>query len=236
MTYTVTVDVHDLEPTGPVPPGAELRIARLQPDGSGGQVVSTRQHSIPVGTGPVTFTATPGVAYEAQFVGVKGWEAVFYFVGTTDTTIAELWRNHQVDPGNLTTAPVPQSVTTTIAAVAAAAAQKSANLSDLTSASAARTALGLGSAATHPATDFDPAGSAAAVTLAGLGGITPTAVDTKVSTALTALVGAAPQALDTLAEIDAQIASDEGSAAALSALVATKVSVTDHGDGTATLA
>ena len=40
------------------------------------------------------------------------------------------------------------------------AAQKSSNLSDLASASTARTSLGLGTAATHAATDFDASGSA----------------------------------------------------------------------------
>lgn len=48
------------------------------------------------------------------------------------------------------------------------------NLSDLGSASTARGNLGLGTAATHAATDFDPAGAAAAITLAGLGGVPTT--------------------------------------------------------------
>lgn len=45
-----------------------------------------------------------------------------------------------------------------------------------------------------------------------------------VQAVIAALVGAAPQALDTLQEIDAQLQADEGSAAALAALVAKKVS------------
>lgn len=44
---------------------------------------------------------------------------------------------------------------------AQAALQKASNLSDLTDAAAARTNLGLGSAATHASTDFDAAGAAA---------------------------------------------------------------------------
>lgn len=46
-------------------------------------------------------------------------------------------------------------------AAEAAAAQKSANLTDLASASAARTALGLGTAATQPSSAFDASGAAA---------------------------------------------------------------------------
>ncbi len=48
------------------------------------------------------------------------------------------------------------------AAAQTASLQKTANLSDLASASAARTNLGLGSAAVHAATDFDAAGAASA--------------------------------------------------------------------------
>lgn len=52
--------------------------------------------------------------------------------------------------------------------VGAASAQRASNLSDLASAATARTNLGLGSAATHASTDFDAAGSAAAVSAATL--------------------------------------------------------------------
>lgn len=55
-----------------------------------------------------------------------------------------------------------------VATADALAAQKTSNLSDLVNAATARTNLGLGTAATHPATDFDSAGAAAAVTLASL--------------------------------------------------------------------
>ena len=59
-----------------------------------------------------------------------------------------------------------------------------------------------------------------------------TAVDAKVTmaqvnTAIQAVVGAAPLALDTLAEIATQLASDESAAAALVTTVATKVAKTD---------
>jgi hypothetical protein len=93
-TYTLTIDVHDLEPTGPVPTNAELRIWRTLPDASGPQVVSTRQHAINV-------VLTAGVAYTAEFTGVRGWEAPFTFSGTVDTSIAERWRAGQVDPTSL---------------------------------------------------------------------------------------------------------------------------------------
>jgi lysophospholipase L1-like esterase len=49
------------------------------------------------------------------------------------------------------------------------------------------------------------------------------AIPGDISTALGQLVGSAPDALNTLAEIDAQIATDESSAAAMAALLATKV-------------
>jgi hypothetical protein len=130
----------------------------------------------------------------------------------------------------------------------AASLQKAANLSDLVSPASARTALGLGSAATHPATDFDPAGAAAAVTLAGLGGLTQAQIDARVAaladskgaaaaitlTSLggitpaavdarfTSLVAAAPTALDTLGELATQLQSDESAAGALATLVGTK--------------
>lgn len=56
-----------------------------------------------------------------------------------------------------------------LTAAIAASLQRASNLGDLTNAGTARTNLGLGSAATHPATDFDPAGSAAAALTAAEG-------------------------------------------------------------------
>lgn len=74
------------------------------------------------------------------------------------------------------------------AAVLASSLQKTANLTDIGSASAARTALGLGTAATQPSTAFDAAGVAAAAvaaaavtnaaTYAALAGATFTATPT----------------------------------------------------------
>ncbi len=118
-THTITVDVHDLEPTGPVPAGAELRIWRAQPDVSGPQVVSTRQHTINVGTGVTTFPVTDGVAYGAQFTGVRGYEAAFYFKATADTSIAERILNGQVDPTGFTPLGVFQTIADAIAAIQA---------------------------------------------------------------------------------------------------------------------
>lgn len=53
-----------------------------------------------------------------------------------------------------------ESVATALAATVAAKLAKSSNLSDLTDASAARTNLGLGSAATHASSDYDATGTA----------------------------------------------------------------------------
>lgn len=118
-TYTLTVDVHDLEPTGPVPANAELRIWRAQPDASAGQVVSTRQHAVNVGAGPTSIVLTAGVAYTAEFTGVTGWEAPFTFTGTVDTSIAERWRVGQVDPASLAPVTTYPSVQQSLAAMQA---------------------------------------------------------------------------------------------------------------------
>jgi len=65
--------------------------------------------------------------------------------------------------------------------------------------------------------------SATAALVATIGTkLTQGQVDARVALQIQQLVGSAPAALDTLAEIDAQLAADEGAAAALAALVATK--------------
>jgi hypothetical protein len=115
-------------------------------------------------------------------------------------------------------------------------------------ASAAITALGLGTAATQPVTAFDAAGTSAAETARAQGieatkaptasptltgtpsAPTPVAGDStaKISTtqfvanAIAALVNNAPGTLDTLGQIAAELAGDEGTAGALATTVGTK--------------
>ena len=66
----------------------------------------------------------------------------------------------------------------------------------------------------------------AALTLAGLGGLNEAEVDARAQSAIAANIGMAPETLNTIQEIAAELASDDTAFATLSNLVTTKVSFT----------
>ena len=116
----------------------------------------------------------------------------------------------------------------------ARAAQRSANLADLADPAAARANLGLTAAATAAigtgagtlAAGDDPrilaAQTAQQVGGAIAAGLAGYATSSSVEARIADLIGAAPAALDTLAELAAQLQADESGVAALSGVVATK--------------
>ena len=95
------------------------------------------------------------------------------------------------------------------------------NLSDVQDAMVSRTNLGVRSNAEITS---EITNAVAGVTLAVLGGLTEAEVDARAQAALAANIGTAPEVLNTIQEIAAELASDDTAFAALATTVATKIS------------
>lgn len=125
MLIPVTIDVRDLDSTaGPAPVGASVAFARLSPAVTDGTLVTVDALSVPLdeaGHGTVQLTAA--TAYWVHCYGFNGFGASFaVMIGTTATTLGDLWRTGQIDPGDFSARPVPQTVEQALAAQAAAVA------------------------------------------------------------------------------------------------------------------